>query len=173
MMATAPILIASKVSTPDCLSGLLFFVGMSFMLERRRLLPAVLFLLLSLFARIDNIIVCFLLVSLLAFEGRWMKISRAQYLLALAAMAACYLLISYSGMKYGWSIFYYPSMMHHMDTDTGITGHFSFRDYAWLTILQLKSGLYFEQIVVYMMMLLFIFINKTKQQRPTFDQMVA
>ncbi len=164
---------SAKLSTPDCLSSFLLFTAMYFILERRKIFPVFLFLLLSIFARVDNIVACFLVVTLLAITTNWgIKISKKQYALMAAAFVAVYFTISYSCIKYGWNILFYPSFAQHLGTHPG--SGFSITGCVRFALSQLITGLYFSNLIIYLLLLAFVFINTTsKPSKLNFDQSLA
>ena len=66
-------------STPDCLSTLFLFVSFYFILEKRNAKLMLLFFLLSIFTRADNVITCFFIISFLTFSRKWKMIERKQF----------------------------------------------------------------------------------------------
>lgn len=76
-----------------------------------------LFLLLSIFARLDNIITCFFILSFLFFTGKWQKqISLRQYVTMLFLLVACYFGITLTAVRpFGWNILYYPTFMQYFN----------------------------------------------------------
>jgi hypothetical protein len=174
-MLTAPLLNAAMLSTPDCLSGFTLFAAMYFILEHRKIFPVFLFFVLSIFARIDNVIAGVLIVSLLAFTRRSvMKISKKQYALMLAGFVICYFIISYRCVQYGWNILFYPSFAQHLDNNSGLSSHFSLAEYMRLAYSQILTGLFFYHLAIYLVMLLFVFVNTPpKLSKLNFDQLLA
>ena len=105
----------ARLSTPDCLSALFLFLSAYFLLEKRNLTLMALFLLLSIFSRVDNIITCFFIISFLTFSKKWKKIDKKQYFFMLAVLGVAYLTIILPVRQFGWSIFYYTQYARHID----------------------------------------------------------
>jgi len=159
-MLTAPMVNAAQLSTPDCLSGLTMFAAMYLVFENPKVLPVFICFALSIFARIDNVIACVLILSLLALTDKWtIKISKTQYTILFLGLIACYLAVSYRCTRYGWNILFYPSFAQHLDTNSGLGTGFKLVEYMRLMYSQLLTGLYFYHLVIYLMILLLVFVN--------------
>ena len=89
------------LSTPDCLSAFFFFVSAYFILEKRNLAWMSFFFLLAILTRVDNVIVCFFIISFLTFSKKWKRITKPQYFLMLAYSGYC-LLMYYSAGDTIW-----------------------------------------------------------------------
>jgi hypothetical protein len=105
----------ARLSTPDCLSALFLFLSVYFILEKRNLTLMTIFLLLSIFSRVDNIITCFFIISFLTFSKKWKRIEKRQYFFMLAVLVIAYLTIILPARQFGWSIFYYTQYAKHID----------------------------------------------------------
>jgi hypothetical protein len=105
----------ARLSTPDCLSALFFFLSAYFILEKRNLALMSLFFLLSIFTRVDNIITCFFIISFLTFSGKWKWINKLQYFMMIAVLVIAYFSIVLPARQFGWSIFYYSEYAKHID----------------------------------------------------------
>jgi hypothetical protein len=105
----------ARLSTPDLLSAVFLLVGFYFILERKSLIGMVIFFLLSILARADNIIPCFFIIAFLSFSKKWKSISRKQFFVMAACFVVSYVLIILPVRQFGWSIFYYSEYIKHID----------------------------------------------------------
>jgi hypothetical protein len=105
----------AALSTPDCLSALFLFIASYFVIGKKNIPLMFLFLLLSVFARVDNIITSFFIISFLTFTPKWKTINKKQYLLMLGILCVAYLFIMLPVREYGWSIFYYSRYARQID----------------------------------------------------------
>jgi len=130
IMLFAPMLEVVKTSSPDCLATFLLLTALYFIIERKSLLIAFFFLLLSVFARLDNIIPCVFILSLLAFTDKWKeKIPMKKYFSVLLILTDSYFVITANALKFGWSLLYYPSFAKHLNLSYEAHAAFSFKDY--------------------------------------------
>lgn len=145
-----PLLAASKLSTPDCLSAFLLFAALYGLVERKPVGLTYLFLLLSIFSRIDNILPAFFLLSLLLVARKPdPKISLTTYLLLVAGAVLCYLLICREVKAFGWHGAFSPTFYRHLNTTYDIHAPFSFAEYFALVKSQFLTGLYYSSIVLF------------------------
>lgn len=134
ILFSSPFLAVARMSTPDGLSALLLFSAVYFILEKPAPLPLFLLLAASLFARLDNVIACFGLLTLSLFAEGNRKISLRLYFSITIALALCYFLITLSTRSFGWSPFFYNSFR-------AAGSHFP----NWLSYV--KEGLYYSHLV--------------------------
>jgi len=161
MMLSAPMLEAVKTSSPDCLSAFLLLTALYFLIERKSLLITFLFLLLSVFARLDNIIPCFFILSILAFTNKWKeKLLLKKYLLMLLILTGSYFLITSNALKFGRNLLYYPSFAKHLNLSYNANTTFSFKDYFVLFYTHIISSFFFTHFALFMLLALIIFIDK-------------
>ncbi len=96
-------------STPDMLSAALLVLGLYFLLEQRRTTTGAMILVLSVFARIDNIILVNLIFCYLAlFAPRSDRLTLAQFGVFGIAATTSYLAIGYFAQVDSWA-----TMFHH------------------------------------------------------------
>lgn len=105
----------ARLSTPDLLSAVFLVPGFYFILERKNLLWMFIFFLMSILARADNVITCFLIIAFLSFSKKWQVITRKQFFVMTACFLVCYVFIILPVRQFGWSIFYYSEYVKHID----------------------------------------------------------
>ena len=161
MMLTPTMWGIARLSTPDCVSTFLLLGAVYFILERRSLLFAFIFLLLSIFARVDNAVPAFFILSLLAFTNKWEpKISVKKYLLMLLFVALSYLCITLSTRGYGWDMFYYASLVKSSNLSHAVHQEFHLKDYIALSISQIMTGLFYSNLFLFITLALLLFIGR-------------
>jgi len=144
-----------------------------FIIERKSLLIAFLFLLFSVFARLDNIIQFFFILSLLAFTHKWKeKLVLKNYFAMVLVIVVAYFLITSFASKFNWGLLYYPSFAKHLNLSYQANTAFSFKDYLALSVTHIVSGFFFTHFIVFMLLALIVFINKssTKFSLLNFEQ---
>lgn len=115
LMYSTPVTAVARLSTPDCLSALFLVLAIYFILHRKSITLMFLSFLLSILARVDNIITCFFIVSFLTFIKKWKSITLKQYVMMMAILIAAYFAVIFPVTKFGWSIFYYSQYARHID----------------------------------------------------------
>jgi hypothetical protein len=172
-MLSAPMLEVAKTSSPDCLATFLLLMVFYLLIEKKSLPWTFLFLLLSIFARLDDIIPCFFILSLLAFTNKWkQKLKIKGYILMILTMVIAYFLITSSALKYGWNLLYYPSFAKHLNISYEASANFSFKDYFILFYTHFISAFFFTHFILFILLALILFIDKfqLKYRQLTFDQ---
>jgi hypothetical protein len=160
LMFSAPLLSVAKLSTPDAISGLLLFAAIYSIAETRSLLWTFIFLLLAVFARLDNIIPAIFFLTTIAFTNKWPgKISVSRYLLLLIGLLLTYFAVSFNTASFGWSLFYYPSFVKQLNPSYDINSSFVFKDYIALVKSQLMTGLFFSFLSLFCFLVLLLLWN--------------
>jgi len=155
-----PLLMASKLAAPDCLSALLLLCALYSLVEKGALWTTCLFLLLSIFARIDNILPCFFILWLLVIAGRsGQKLKPVTCLLMVSAAVLCYLLACLQVREFGWSLGYYPSFYPHLNPEYDMQAPFSFASYIALAKSQFMTGLYYSNVVLFAVLTVLYFLK--------------
>jgi len=150
-MVSSPLTEVAKLSTPDCLSALLLLGSFYFTIEKRSLPLALACMCLSIFARIDNVICCFLLVIGIYVSKSWDRhITFQQFLLITILFSVCYFLVGLIAWQYGWSIFFYNDFAHHLHPSYGSRSRFAFGDYARLMYEHIMSAINHSYFTVFM-----------------------
>jgi len=158
-------------STPDCLSALFLFVSAYFILERESILLMSFFFLLAIFARVDNVITCFFIISFLTFIPKWRRINTSQYFFMLAILAIAYIAAILPVRQFGWNIFYYAQYSRHIDFSRDFDQAINFSYYGSLVFSKLVTALVSTQFTFFMFLCLLIIGNPFSFRRKlTFDQ---
>jgi hypothetical protein len=162
IMFSPPLLSVAKLSTPDALSGLLVFAAVYLAVEKKSLLLTFTFLLLAVFARLDNIIPAIFLLATLVFSNNWgNKIPAGRVLLLLAVMMLSYFTISHNVSSFGWSLFYYPTFVKQLNPSYNINNAFIFKDYLALAKSQFMTGLYFSFASLFFFLVLLLLSDRS------------
>jgi len=174
IMISSPLIQVAKLSTPDSLSALLLVSSFYFILEKPSLSVAILFMLLAIFARLDNVIACVLMVSLIYFSKKWNgQIRRTTFLLITAFFVLCYTLITFKAKKYGWSIFFYNDFADHLHPLYGSEAHFSITDYSRLMYEHVMSAINHSYFVIFMALLFINFNSELSLMKLPFEKLFA
>jgi len=122
---------AARLSTPDLLSAFFLLLAFFLIMEKRNLHGAFVVMLLSLFTRLDNIVVCSLIVTFLFFNKKWQPVFPwKKYLLFLGSLAVCYFIITAITLRpFGWNIFYYHDFVKRLDLGGATHLSFSLKNY--------------------------------------------
>jgi hypothetical protein len=161
------------LSSPDCLSAFLLLASFYFVIEKPSVKWAFLFLFLSMFARLDNIIPCLFILSFLFFSKRWKQEIKPKYFaLMLFVVIACYFGITAATMKpFGWNIFYYPTYARYMNLSHSFDASFSIKNYIALVFSQIATAIVFYHFIFFMLFVLLIsYLPHFKYLNFTLDQ---
>ncbi len=161
LMYSIEIVNLGRTSTPDCLSGLLLLAAFYFILEKRSLLFAFPFLVVSVFCRLDNIInSCFILYFLTVTDKWEKKISFKQLILMLGILFGCYFTITYTTARdFGWNILYYPKLIQYFDVSYQFQHSFSLKKYLELAYSHAFTALLSSNLVLFLFIVLLLLIN--------------
>ncbi|HEV3411502.1 MAG TPA: hypothetical protein VG101_03445 [Puia sp.] len=176
IMLSAPTWDIARSSTPDSLSAFLLLGALYFMIERRSLFLTFSVLLLSIFARIDNVIPSIFIVSFLAFSNKWKdKISIQKYLVMLMFILLSYLSITLGTRKYGWDILYYPTFSKSLNLNYAYHAEFHFQNYLALSTSHIMTGLFYTYLPLFMALALMVFVSRTpfNFRNLNFDQLLV
>ena len=175
IMLLPPILQVANLSTPDCLSAFLILWAIYFVVEKNRIAVPFILLLVSILARLDNVILCVLLFPILTLTGKLdKKISMQKHFLFLAIAVACYLIVSYSSISYGWNALYYPSFSKHLNAEHDIHQSFSMGSYFKLALTQIMVGLFYSYLSIFILLIALFCINisPTNKKKLGIDQVL-
>jgi hypothetical protein len=143
LMISPPFLMVAKLSTPDGLSALLIFSAFYFLIGKPSFKAMSIFLLLSMLARLDNILLASaLLFLLMLIDNSNGKLSVSKYTPVILSMAGCFFCITATVRSFGWSLFYYPSFMGYLHLAAGLKTGFLFPDYLHLLYSAAINGFY-------------------------------
>lgn len=159
------------LSTPDCLSALFLFLSAYFIFENRNLALMLLFFLLAIFTRVDNIITCFFIISFLTFSEKWRRISKKQYFLMLGILAIAYISITLPVRQFGWSMSYYAQYARQIDFSRDFDQPISISSWLSLVWSKLVTALVSTHFTFFMFLSLLIVSNTGMSFRKfSFDQ---
>jgi hypothetical protein len=145
-----PVFTSANLATPDFLSALFLLFAFYFLLEENKLFPVCLFLILSISARLDNIVPSVVIILSLRFTDIWkQKISLLKIGSLLLIMAAYYLMVSSGAKKYGWSLWYYPEFISHLSAAYN-NSSFSFSNYFAVMRSQIITGLVSSELTLFL-----------------------
>ena len=151
IMVSSPLIEVAKLSTPDSLSALLLLGSFYFTIEKPSLLLALAFMCLSIFARMDNVIYCFLLIATIYVSKTWERqISFKAFLLITGLFVVCYVMVGLIAWQYGWSVFFYNEFAHHLHPSGGSNGQFATGDYARLMYEHAMSAINHSYVTIFM-----------------------
>ena len=150
----------ARLSTPDLLSALFLLAAFYFILERRNLALMLLFFLLSVFARVDNIITCFFITSFLSFSKKWKSISIKEYLLIIITLATAYVFIVLPVRQFGWTISYYSQYAKHIDYSGDFDQPVSVLSHLALSYSKLVTAFVSTHFTLFAFIGLLVLINK-------------
>ncbi|HUZ61623.1 MAG TPA: hypothetical protein VMU83_22795 [Hanamia sp.] len=175
IMLCRPVYSVADISTPDCLSALFLLAAFYCLIEKKSVIAICIFLILSIFTRIDNIIPGAYIILLITLTNKWKeKISFKKCSFILMAMCISYFLITYNVREYGWNIFYYPSFLSHLNKAYDSHLSFSFSNYFLVAKSQIMSGLFFSDLILFLLLGLMLFIDRASIQRDflNFEQLL-
>lgn len=160
-------------STPDCLSALFFVIAFYFVLERPNVLLMFLFFLLSILTRVDNVIICFFVISFFTFSKQWKRIGLRHYFLMSAILAIAYIAIVSRVTEFGWNLFYYSRYSRQIDFSRDFNQPVSFSSYLSLVHAKLVTALVSSQFTFFLLLGVLLIGNPVKSlKRLTLDQSV-
>lgn len=151
IMISSPLIEAAKLSTPDCLSALLLLGSFYFTVEKPSLPLALVCMCLSVFARIDNVIACFLLMTVIYISKDWnKKVSFKNFLLIAILFTLSYTLVGLIAWQFGWSIFFYNDFADQLHPKFGSKNHFGPADYFRLMYEHVMSAINRSYFTIFM-----------------------
>jgi hypothetical protein len=163
IMLLSPMLQVAKLSTPDCLSAFFIIWAIYFVVEKKAIVVPFILLLISVFTRLDNIILAVLFFPALTITKNLNKgIPFRKQLIFVVVAVLCYFIVSSGAMSYGWSMLYYPSFSTHLNAEHDIHQAFSIISYLKLVSAQLMVGLFFSWITIFIFLIALLCL-KTKQ----------
>jgi hypothetical protein len=150
IIVSSPLIEVAKLSTPDCLSALLLLGTFYFTVEKPSLLLALLCMCLSVFARIDNVVCCFLLAATVYLGRQWKQFNFRSFSLVTILFVICYILVGLIARQYGWSLFFYNDFVNHLHPTYGSKSDFGFQDYSRLMYEHMMSAINHSYFAIFM-----------------------
>jgi hypothetical protein len=159
MAISGPLITTAKLSTPDCMSALFILTGLYYLVEKRKTTQAFVFLLLSIFTRIDNIIFCVIIIALLRFMK---EISGKQFISYLVIACCGYVSIALLANSYGSNLFLSPVVICSQKSILeNVNAAFSLKEYVLARHSAIMVSMLFHQLFIYIIFAFLLFINKT------------
>lgn len=160
IMLSSPVISVATLSTPDALSGLLLFAAVYTIVEKKRMPVTWVLLLLSIFARVDNILPASVLLVITFFKNdvKPNVYSIKLWGMILGMMFAAFL-IAFKAHHFGWSPLYYPTFIKQLNVSYESLDAFSLPGYIDLVKSQLMTGLYFSSVMIFAFLMLLLLAN--------------
>lgn len=166
----------ARESTPDCLSAFLLLTAFYFIIEKPSFRLMCFFLILSLFARLDNIITCGIIISFLFYcKKTTLLISFKQYALTLFMLVCCYLCITFLIRPFGWNMSFYDDFLSHLELLQGQNNTFSLSKYLSLAYSKIITSIVYHHITLFMIVIVFIvgYLPIVKFRELNFEQLFS
>jgi len=145
----------ANLSTPDCVSSLFLLTAFYFILESPSILLSFLFLTGSVFVRLDNIVLSFLMLTFLFFSGLWKKkIPLVQYLIMLTVLAGTYIIVSGIAKGDNWDLLYYSTFIKYYNPDHEAQLSFSMSNYLSLFSDRVVMALLYSHVSIFFLLVL-------------------
>ncbi|MGH2612532.1 MAG: hypothetical protein ACRDFB_05730, partial [Rhabdochlamydiaceae bacterium] len=164
------------LSTPDALSSFLLFAAFYFIIERPSFIFLFIFFLLAIFARLDNIVTCLIILSFLFFYRKWEeRITLLQYGTTAGALVACYFVITWFTVRpFGWNIAFYPAFTHNLNLVYQHNPAFSLKKYAALAYSRAITAVVYYQFTLFAFLALLVAVPAFKpNHKLRFEQWFA
>ena len=172
IMVSSPLVEVAKLSTPDCLSALLLLGSFYFTIEKPSLPFLLTCLCLSVFARIDNVIACFFVMTAICLSKRWYRrITLRNFSLITILFASCYCMVGLIAWQFGWSVFFYNDFAQHLRPSYGSGSRFAFGDYARLMYEHIMSAINHSYFTIFMALHFLNISTSFSQKKPSFDKL--
>jgi len=172
MMISTPLIEVAKLSTPDCLSALLLLGSFYFIIEKPSLSLALVCMCLSVFARMDNIISCFLVATAIYVSKNWYRqLAFRIFLLIIILFIFCYIMVGLIAWQYGWSVVFYNDFARHLHPVYGSKKHFAIGDYFRLMYEHIMSAINRSYVAIFMALHALNFGKSFLQKKPSFDKL--
>ncbi|HEX4850527.1 MAG TPA: hypothetical protein VFV08_06955, partial [Puia sp.] len=153
IMSTSIMLAIAKNSTPDCISALFIFGSVYFLVERKNIIWSTVFILLSTFARIDNVIFACLLLGLIAITANKSNQTRLRTgLLFIFLLAISFFSTTLTVLPFHWSPLFYPNFAQSMNTSYSVHHSFTLHDYIEVAKSHFMTGLFFSNTALFIVL---------------------
>ncbi|MHB2040071.1 MAG: hypothetical protein ACYCPX_12525 [Acidiferrobacteraceae bacterium] len=116
LIATPPVFAVGRLATADALSAAILVLSLYALLELRAPGAFLGLLVLSLYARSDNIVFALMLLCAMAFGRGPARLPLSPIIAGLAACGLSYLAIAAWSHNYGWSTLFYHTFIHQLAT---------------------------------------------------------
>ena len=153
----------ARGSTPDCMSAFLLLMAFYFMLERRNPGLTFLFLILSVYARLDNIVISFLMISFLFFFKKSpVRVNGKQYAIMGICLGICFFSITWLLRPFGWNPLFYHEFSNHLPMLKSQGSFSSLSSYLSLAYSKIIASIVENHFILFLLALLFIVASPPK-----------
>ena len=176
IMSSGFMISSARLSSPDMLSAFFLLATFYFILERPNIRWSLLFLILSIFTRADNILTAFSVFTLLFIADQSkIKMSKNQYLLVLLVLATVYFITIFPIRQFGWSLFYYSEYSKYMDFNRNFDKAYALSDYFSYMYSKVIAGLISGHFTLFVLLALLIILNRfpIKFRQLSLDQLFS
>jgi hypothetical protein len=147
---------AAKLSTPDAFSSFILLLSAYLLLEKKDMTCSIIFLLIAVTVRLDNILPCLAILSGIYFFKLSKDMSLAKYLIAITVAGGLYFIISWQVKAMGWSAVYFPDFIEKMNPSHIHGSILTKTTYMEMVKSQLDSALYFSQLPLFLLLFLLL-----------------
>jgi hypothetical protein len=129
---------------------------------------------LSIFARIDNVIPCFLVMAAIYVTKQWNgQLGSKAFFLITILFAVCYAIVGLIAWQYGWSIFFYNDFAHRLHPKYGSGDNFGFKDYFRLMYEHIMSAINHSYFAIFMALHVLNVSKCSLSKKDSFDGLFA
>jgi hypothetical protein len=172
LMLSPPLIEGATLSTPDLLSAFFLLSSFYFIIQKPSLLFAFLAMILSVLARVDNILICFLVLFTVFASRRWYRrISFLHFAFMSLILAVCYIGITLWARQYGGSIFFYNDLAAQFNPSNTPRAGFSLQNYFIVMGEHLKIGITSSHLALFMSLLVVTLAKDFSLRKLSFDQL--
>ena len=145
----------SRLSTPDAVSTFLLFSAFYCLIELRALSWMFIFFMLSILARLDNVITAAAVTGLLALAK--VPLMKPRYFaLMVSGFAAMFFMVTCRLTAFGWNPMFFPSFIRYYDLDFHQHPGFSAGAYFALVCSKAATGVVFTHFTLFVFIMLLI-----------------
>ena len=174
IMISPPLLYIAKAASPDSLSCLLLLAVFYCIMEKPALRPLIFVMVLSILARLDNIVTCFLILCFLFFSRKWpLNLSFRQLTAWAGCFLFCYFLIGLLARSYGWSLFFYGDFMARLHPYYGTGGGFRFSSYVRVMYEHFMAGMNHSYLALFLTLLVYLLRPPFSMRNLSFEKSFA
>jgi hypothetical protein len=172
LMMSPPLIESARLSTPDGLSAFLLLSFFYFILEKPSLVLASIAMMLSVLARLDNLLICFLVLFAIHFSKKWYRpVGFWRFVFMCFLLVIVYFGIGLLASKYGWSALFYGDFAAHFTPQNSAAPQFSVSSYLVVMKERLKIGMTSSHLAIFMSLLPMVFSKNFSFKKMSFDQL--
>lgn len=167
LVTSPPITSVARLSTPDMLSAFVLITGIYVGIIVRKRKTFVSLLLLSLFARIDNVVIVFPLLFWMRFitKKEKFKITNKEFIIANVLGLSIYIIVTKTTSNYGWGSLMYHSFIKSLNNPSTFKEVFTTNQYFFIiknSLLNMFNSSFMTFIMLYLVGFLILSKLKTK-----------